>query len=282
MSAETEAVATLAASMQEHLPGLTDCRVGMVLGSGLGGLVDDMEDVAAADYASLEGMPRPSVPGHAGRLVVGTLDGHRVAVLQGRVHLYEGHSPAVVARGVRALVRSGVEFMVLTNAAGTIDPAFSIGDLVLLRDHINLAGRNPLAGPLEPELGQRFCDLTDLYSAGLRRAIRRAGRRAGIPIGEAVYATMLGPSYETPAEIRMLAVAGAGLVGMSTVPEAIAAHAMGARVVALSFVTNVAAGLSEAALSHDEVAEAATAVGGDLGRALRVVVSTLSRRPRGS
>jgi purine-nucleoside phosphorylase len=280
MSTENEVVTTLSAAMRERLPGLSGCRVGLVLGSGLGGLVDELQDAEAVDYVDLEGLPRPSVPGHAGRLVTGSLDGQQVAMLQGRVHLYEGHAPAVVVRGVRALIRSGVEFIVLTNAAGAIDPAFAIGDLVLVRDHINLTGRNPLTGPLQPELGQRFCDLTDLYSTKLRLAIRRAARRQGIPIGEAVYAAMLGPSYETPAEIRMLALAGAGLVGMSTVPEAIASRAMGAHVVALSFVTNVAAGLSSAALSHDEVAEAATAAGDDLGRALRVVIRTLNRRPR--
>ncbi len=280
---EAKRVAAVAEELSRRLPGLTNCRLALVLGSGLGAFADGLDDAQSVDYADVEGIPSPSVPGHSGRLVVGKVDGKEVAVLQGRVHLYEGHPPAVVVRAVRSLVRAGVNTVVLTNAAGAIAEGRTVGDLVLISDHINFTGQNPLVGDHEEELGLRFADLTDLYSAELRERVHAAASAEGIDLGEGVYATMLGPSYETPAEIRMARAAGAELVGMSTVPEAIAAHAMGARVVAMSFVTNIAAGLGEGGLAHAEVTEAAEAMGEELVRALGVIVSSLhepSEAPR--
>ena len=276
---EAKRVAAVAQELTRHLPRLANCRLALVLGSGLGAFADGLDNPQSVDYADVEGIPSPSVPGHSGKLVVGGVDGHDVAVLQGRVHLYEGHSPAVVVRAVRSLVWAGVTTVVLTNAAGAIARGRKIGDLVLLSDHINFTGRNPLEGEHEAELGLRFADLTDLYSAKLRERVRTAADGQGVTLGEGVYATMLGPSYETPAEVRMARAAGADLVGMSTVPEAIAAHAMGAKVVAMSFVTNIAAGLGEGGLAHAEVTEAAESMGDELARALGVIVSSLNDQP---
>ncbi len=268
----------IAGALLERVPRLSGCRVGVVLGSGLGAFAGGLEQPETVPYDEIEGIPSPGVPGHAGQLVVGRVDGHDVAVLQGRVHLYEGHPAAVVVRAVRSLVVAGVERVVLTNAAGAINPAFRVGDLVLMSDHINRTGANPMTGPLDPALGERFCDVTDLYVAALRERVRRACAAEGLTVGEGVYAALLGPTYETPAEIRMLRTVGADLVGMSTVPEALAAHALGAQVVALSFVSNVAAGLAEGGLAHAEVTEAATAAEGRLTRTLRVVVRTLAEQ----
>lgn len=268
----------IAGALLERVPRLSGCRVGVVLGSGLGGFAGGLEQPETVPYDEIEGIPSPGVPGHAGQLVVGRVDGHDVAVLQGRVHLYEGHPAAVVVRAVRSLVVAGVQRLVLTNAAGAINPAFRVGDLVLMSDHINRTGANPMTGPLDPVLGERFCDVTDLYVAALRERVRQACAAEGLTVGEGVYAALLGPTYETPAEIRMLRTVGADLVGMSTVPEALAAHALGAQVVALSFVSNVAAGLAEGGLAHAEVTEAATAAEGRLTRTLRVVVRTLAEQ----
>lgn len=276
MTNEAAVVEGIARALVARVPRLSRCRVAVVLGSGLGAFTGGLEDAVEIPYEEIEGVPSPGVVGHAGRLVVGRVGDHDVAVLQGRVHLYEGYPPAVIVRAVRSLIRVGVGRVVLTNAAGAINPDHAVGDLVLMRDHINHTGTNPMTGPEEPGLGPRFCDMTDLYVAALREQIHAACIAEGLPLREGVYAGLLGPTYETPAEIRMLHTVGADLVGMSTVPEAIAAHAMGAQVVALSFVSNVAAGLAEGGLAHSEVTEAATAAEERLTRTLRVVVRTLS------
>jgi len=272
---EAATVQNMADVLLERLPRLERCRVALVLGSGLGGFADELKEVETLSYSEVPRLPAPGVEGHAGQLVVGRLGRHLVAVLQGRVHLYEGYRAAEVVRAVRGLSLCGIDHLVLTNAAGAIRGGLHVGDLVLMKDHINLSGQNPMAGPPTPEFGARFPDCTDIYSRDLRSEIRAACEKKGVPIAEGVYACLLGGSYETPAEIRMLAAMGADLVGMSTALEAIAAHAMGSRVVAMSFVTNIAAGLSPSVLDHAEVTEAAAAVEEQLARALRIVVRTL-------
>jgi len=280
---EAATVRNLADVLMDRLPRLEKCRVALVLGSGLGAFADELKEVEALPYSEIPRLPAPGVEGHAGQLLVGRLGNHLVAILQGRVHLYEGYQAAEIVRAVRGLNLCGVDHLVLTNAAGAIRGGLHVGELVLMRDHINLSGANPMTGPPPPpEFGPRFPDLTDLYSRELREEIKSACAKKNVPINEGVYACLLGGSYETPAEIRMLAAMGADLVGMSTALEAIAAHAMGTRVVAMSFVTNIAAGLSKSALDHAEVTEAAAAVEDRLAQALRIVVRTIhaNARPR--
>ncbi len=253
-----------AAAVRARLGGRSP-RVALVLGSGLGELADRLEQAVRIPYDEIPGFPRSSVHGHAGRLVAGRAPGGRLEVvaMQGRVHCYEGHSAARVAFPVRVLVALGARTVVLTNAAGGCDPQMAGGDLVLVRDHLNLTGQNPLCGDNDDRLGPRFPDLSTVYHPDLRALAQRvASARLGGPLREGVYAWLLGPSYETPAEIRMVRALGGDLVGMSTVPEAIAAVHMGARVAALSCVTNLAAGLSGQPLSHDEVMETAARVRG--------------------
>ncbi len=272
---EADVVVGIADALRERIPDLTNCRTAVVLGSGLGSFADSIEDVQTVPYSEIDGLPDTGVPGHVGRLLVGKVAGCRVAVLQGRVHLYEGHGVEVVVRAVRALAHVGIERLVLTNAAGAIRGGLAIGDLVLFKDHINLSGDNPMTGVADERLGQRFLDTSDLYTADARDRIRKACADEGIELGEGVYASLRGPTYETPAEIRMLGALGADLVGMSTTLEAIAAHALGVRVTALSFVTNIAAGLGSGTLSHGEVTDAASAVEGKLIRALGTLVRVL-------
>ncbi len=225
--------------------------VGLVLGSGLGAFGDRLG--LKIPYTEIPGIPIPSVAGHGASLCLGTLQGTEVACLQGRVHLYEGHPVDDVVFGVRLLVRLGCRAVLLTNAAGGIDPSFRPGDLMLIRDHLNLTGHNPLVGANDDALGPRFPDLGDAYDPRLADLAKGAARAAGVDLKEGVYAAMLGPSYETPAEIRMLRTLGAAAVGMSTVAEVIALRHAGARVGAVSCVTNLAAGLSKTPLSHEEV-----------------------------
>ncbi len=236
-------------------------RVGVVLGSGLGAFGDTVaERGRKIPYAEL-GFPSSAVVGHAGALCLGTVSSGGasvpVACMQGRVHAYEGHEPDRVVFAVRALARWGCSTFVLTNAAGGVNPALEPGDLMLLSDHLNLTGRNPLVGPNDERLGPRFPDMSVAYDRDLREKARAAARASGIVLREGVYAALSGPSYETPAEIRMLRALGADAVGMSTVPEVIALRHMGARCVALSCITNKGAGLSEGLLSHTEVQEVA-------------------------
>jgi len=235
-------------------------ELAVVLGSGLGPYAGTLSEATPIPYADIPHMPHVTVPGHSGQLVIGDLPdtpaGARspvVAALAGRVHLYEGWSPDDVVFPVRMLVAWGARIVVLTNAAGGIGEGLRPGDLVLLRDHLNFQGRNPLTGPNDDSLGPRFPDMSHLYDPDLRARARGVAERLGIGLTEGVYAAMPGPSYETPAEIRMLRIVGADLVGMSTVPEAIAARHMGARVLGISCVTNLAAGVSATALSHEEV-----------------------------
>lgn len=243
-------------------------RVGLVLGSGLGGLADLIERPVTIPFAQLPGWPAASAPGHAGRLVLGRLEGVPVACLQGRLHMYEGLSALQVVEPVLLLHRLGARVLVLTNASGGVDPTFEAGTLMLMTDHLNLTGRTPLLGPNDDDLGPRFPDLTAVYDPALRQAVHDAAAAEGVGLAEGVYAGLLGPAYETPAEVRMLGVLGAHAVGMSTVMEAIAARWVGARIVAVSLVTNKGAGLSPTPLSHEEVLAAANVAGPRLARVL--------------
>ena len=235
--------------------GRTELRpvIGLVLGSGMGGLADRFEDAIRIAYQEIPEFPSASVAGHPGRLVVGTLGGVPVAAMQGRVHAYEGWSAEDVTFGVRLLALTGVRALLVTNAAGAVNPGFAQGALVRITDHLNLTGLNPLTGPNDERIGPRFPDMTEPYDPKLGALLDVTAARLGIPLGAGVYAGVAGPSYETPAEIRMLRTLGADLVGMSTVLEVIAARHAGLRVVALSLVTNLAAGLASKPLSHAEV-----------------------------
>jgi xanthosine phosphorylase len=243
-----------AAVVRERAPGFAP-RVGVVLGSGLGAVADALEDRIEVPYGDLPGFKVSTVGGHAGRLVLGRRGGTPVALLSGRAHVYEGSTPEQVAAGVRTLRALGAEAVVLTCAAGSLDPANGPGSLVVFSDHINLMGFNPLAGPNDDALGPRFPSLSGLYDAELRARLHAA---AGEPLPEGVYLAVAGPSFETPAEIRAFRTLGADLVGMSTVPEAIAARHCGLRVAAVAAVTNLAEGMGDVELSHEQtLAEAA-------------------------
>jgi purine-nucleoside phosphorylase len=228
-------------------------RIAVVLGSGLGDFAYKLENPSTVLYSDIPGWPRSTAIGHAGKLVVGAINGLPVAVLSGRVHVYEGYTAQQVVFGVRALARIGVDSLVLTNAAGGINPAYQPGQLVLIADHINLLGQNPLTGPNDEALGPRFPDMTEAYSKEFREFAHAAGKDIGLDLAEGVYAAVPGPSYETPAEIRYLRSIGADLVGMSTVPETIAANHMGMKVLGISCVTNLAAGVTGQKLDHEEV-----------------------------
>lgn len=227
--------------------------VGIVLGSGLGGLAEELDGGVEIAYADIPGWPVSTAIGHAGRLALGTLDGIAVAVLRGRTHLYEGVSADRAVFGIRVLGQLGVSTLVVTNAAGAVNERFRPGMLVLITDHINLTGQSPLVGANDDRLGPRFPDMSDAYDPELRRAAREAAERLGIAVGEGVYAAWLGPQFETPAEIRLIRTLGGDLAGMSTVPEVIAARHMGIRCLGVSVVTNMAAGLAEGKLGHEEV-----------------------------
>ncbi|MDR3746623.1 MAG: purine-nucleoside phosphorylase [Acidobacteriota bacterium] len=252
-------------------------RIVLVLGSGLGGFADALQNAVAIPYEEIPSFPRSTALGHAGRLVVGTVDGISVAVLQGRAHLYEGYSAAQVAFPVRVLGRMGVRAVVLTNAAGGINLEYSRGALVVLRDHINLQGTNPLIGPNDDRLGVRFPDMTDAYNAAFSRFTLEESERLGGGIYEGVYAAVSGPSYETPAEVRFLRTIGADLVGMSTVPEVIAARHMGLKVLAISCVTNMAAGITGERLTHQEVMETGEQMRGKFLALIRAVLPKIER-----
>jgi purine-nucleoside phosphorylase len=240
-----------AAAIRARVPEATP-EVAMVLGSGLAGAARLVEEPQTLPLADIPHLRAPSVSGHPGRLVFGRVGPVRVAVLQGRLHTYEGWSAAETAFPVRLLVTLGARVVVLTNASGGVREGLAAGDWMVITDHINLSGKNPLEGPNDPRVGPRFPDLSRAYDPQLRAMLVRAADGAGVPVHQGVYAMMAGPSYETPAEIRMLRTLGADAVGMSTVPEVIAAVHMGARVACLSCVTNAAAGLG-GALSHAEV-----------------------------
>jgi purine-nucleoside phosphorylase len=248
-------------------------RVAIVLGSGLGFLADEVEEAARIPYRHIPGFPEPGVAGHKGELVAGRIDGVPVIVQSGRFHLYEGHAPEVVARPVRVFAELGVGVVILTNAAGGVRSTFRPGTVMLIADHINLTGRNPLIGPvLTGE--ERFPDMSAPYDPGLRRHAREAALAAGVPLEEGVYCALLGPSYETPAEIRMLHRIGADAVGMSTVPEVIAARARGLACLAFSTITNAAAGTGPP-LSHEDVLTVGRQVAGHLAAVVRGVLRRL-------
>ena len=250
-------------------------RVGLVLGSGFGPLVDAVEVDARIPYGELPEMVASTVAGHAGALVLGTLAGCPVVVMAGRVHLYEGYPLDRIVFPVRLLARLGADVVIVTNAAGGIHPFFNAGDFMVIRDHINLTGQNPLIGPNPEGLGVRFPDMTDAYDPTLVELVHRKASALGITLREGVYAGLLGPTYETPAEIRMLRTLGADAVGMSTVNEVIALRHMGARVLGLSCITNLAAGLSKTPLTHEEVEAVARSVRPSLIQLVTETVSAL-------
>ena len=249
--------------------------VAIVLGSGLGEFAGALRNALVCAYADIPNWPASAVVGHAGRLVVGTMAGKRVAALSGRVHYYEGHDLRTVTFGIRALAVFGVRTIILTNAAGGINLGFEPGTLMLIEDHINLLGSNPLVGPNDERFGPRFPDMTEVYSKRLRDAAVQASAAAGVPLARGVYVALHGPSYETPAEIRFLRTIGADAVGMSTVPEAIVARHMGVEVLGISCITNPAAGVLPKPLVHDEVMEVANRVRGEFSSLLEAIVGRI-------
>ena len=249
--------------------------IGVVLGSGLGAFADELSERTDIPYADIPGWPGSTAVGHAGKLAIGKLGELAVAVMAGRAHLYEGYSPAQVTFGVRVLGRLGVRSMVFTNAAGGINLTLEQGGLVLISDHINLQGVNPLTGPNDDSLGPRFPDMSEAYSRAYRDAARQVAAELCVPISEGVYAAMLGPSYETPAEIRYLRSIGADVVGMSTVLETIVANHMGIKVLGISCVTNMAAGILPQKIDHQEVLETGALVRYTLVRFLKTLLPRL-------
>jgi purine-nucleoside phosphorylase len=247
-------------------------RIGLVLGSGLGAFADSLTDSTHIPYAEIPAFPRSTAIGHAGQMVIGKAGDVPVAVMQGRVHLYEGYSAQQVAFPIRVLGRMGIRAVILTNAAGGINLNYQQGALVLIRDHINLQGANPLIGSNDDRFGPRFPDMTHAYAREYRAAAREEASKLGIPLQEGVYAALPGPSYETPAEISYLRIIGADLVGMSTVAEVIAARHMQINVLAISCVTNMAAGILDQPLTHQEVMETGERVRSSFEALLRAVL----------
>lgn len=250
-------------------------EVGIVLGSGLGDLADDLTDAVAIPFAELPGWPAATAPGHAGRLLLGELGGRSVVMLQGRFHLYEGNDPGLVIQPVLLFKQLGARIVLLTNAAGGLDPAFGPGTLMAMRDHINLTGHSPLMGPNADELGPRFPDLTEAWSPRLRERLHAAATAEGITLEDGVYVGLTGPTYETPAEVRMLAGLGGHAVGMSTVLECIAARWIGLEVCGVSLVTNAGAGYTGQPLTHEEVLESGRIAGPRLAKVIRRFVAEL-------
>lgn len=278
---EPAAMEEAAVAVREWL-GRKPPRLAVVLGSGLGGLEEGLEERRDLPYDRIPGWPASGVAGHAGRLVSGRAGDVPLLALSGRSHLYEGQEAGSVARPVRVLRRLGIRFLLLSNAAGAVHRRFRPGQLMLVADHLNLMGRNPLVGPVG-EGESRWPDLLDAYDPELRRLAREAARELGIPLQEGVYAGLLGPSYETPAEIEMLRRWGADAVGMSTVPEVIAARAYGLRCAAISCLTNYAAGISEGPLSHEEVIETSGRVAEEFRRlVVRLVEKVGALTPAGA
>ena len=249
--------------------------VGMVLGSGLGDFADTLENPVRIPYTQIPNFPVPTIAGHAGALVFGKKQGKDVVVLQGRIHYYEGLSQKEITLPIRVLAAIGVKQLVLTNACGGVNLSFTPGDLMLISDHINYSGANPLIGPNLDAFGPRFPDCSDIYTARLRKIIRKKAEEAGIGLQEGVYAMYSGPNYETPAEIRMFRILGADTVGMSTVPEALIAAHCGMEVVGISCITNMAAGVLPQKLSHAEVTEVAARVHDKFQHLLDIVLTIL-------
>jgi len=255
-------------------------RIALVLGSGLGGFADSLTDATRIPYSEIPAFPRSTAIGHAGQMVIGKAGSVPVAAMQGRVHLYEGYSAQQVTFPIRVFGRMGIRAAILTNAAGGINLSYSQGALVLIRDHINLQGANPLVGPNDDRFGVRFPDMTHAYAKEYREIARTEAAKQGLTLHEGVYAGLLGPSYETPAEIEYLRRIGADLVGMSTVAEVIAARHMGIKVLAISCVTNMAAGILDQPLSHPEVMETGERVKSTFESLLRAVLQRIAEDVR--
>jgi purine-nucleoside phosphorylase len=271
-----EKVQECAAVVKQRAPGLAP-KAAIILGSGLGDFADSLQNKVVIPYSDLPHFPRSSVAGHAGRLVLGTLDGQAVVAMQGRVHYYEGYEPWQVAFPARVLCSMKPNALVVTNAAGGINLDFKVGDLMAITDHINLSGWNALVGPNDERLGPRFPDMSHAYDPVLRQKLLDCAKAEGIALRQGVYAILSGPSYETPAEIRMLRTQGADAVGMSTVPEVIAASHMGIKVAGISCITNLAAGIGKEPLSHAEVSDVANRVRGVFGRLLTRFLPAIAR-----
>jgi purine-nucleoside phosphorylase len=269
--AHAESAAAFVLSRSEMRP-----KIGLVLGSGLGSFADDLRGAVRIPYGEIPSFPRSTAIGHAGQLVIGKSGDVPVAVMQGRTHLYEGYSAAEVAFPTRVLGRMGIRAVVLTNAAGGINVEYGQGALVMLRDHINLQGQNPLTGANDERFGPRFPDMSYTYSRRYREIALEEAKKLSIAPNEGVYAALAGPSYETPAEIRYLRTIGADLVGMSTVPEAIVARHMGMEILAISCVTNMAAGILGKPLDHEEVLEVGRRVMGQFIALLRAVLPRIA------
>jgi purine-nucleoside phosphorylase len=263
-----------AASAAQFLLGQTPLRpaIGLVLGSGLGGFADELSEATRIPYANIPFFPRSTAVGHAGQMVIGKIDDVSVAAMQGRVHLYEGYSAQEVTFPTRVFGSMGIRALILTNAAGGINLEYKQGALVVIADHLNLQGHNPLVGPNDDRWGVRFPDMTQAYWKLYRDIVLMAAHRLGQTVYQGVYAGLLGPSYETPAEIRYLRAIGADLVGMSTIPEVIVARHLGIKVLAISCVTNMAAGISNEVLNHEDVLKTADRVKGDFVALLRAVL----------
>lgn len=253
-----------------------DVRVALVLGSGLGAFADELEDATAVPYSEIPGFARPTVEGHAGRLVIGRVGAVAVAAMQGRFHFYEGYTLEEVTFPVRVLALLGAKSLVLTNAAGGLNNSYEQGSLVLISDHLNLMGTNALLGPNDERFGPRFPDMTEVYDREYQEAAIAESREMGLELRRGVYAALTGPSYETPAEIRMLRLLGADAVGMSTVPEAIVARQMGLRVLGFSCITNMAAGVLDKPINHEEVIETGERVRETFAGLLRRVIPKLT------
>ena len=264
----------LVAAVRERSPLVPE--VGIVLGSGLGGLADELEDAVAVPFAELPGWPAATAPGHVGRLLLGRLGGRPVVMLQGRFHLYEGNAPGLVIQPVLLFGRLGAKVIVLTNAAGGLDPSFGPGTLMVISDHINLTGQNPLIGANASSIGERFTDLTEAWSTRLRERLHRAAGVEGVALAEGVYVGLTGPNYETPAEVRMYAAMGGHAIGMSTVMECIAARWAGLEVCGVSLVTNAGAGYTGDPLTHEEVLAAGAEAGPRLARVISRFVADLA------
>lgn len=273
MSGYYEAVQQTAAWLRARLPAAPD--VAIVLGSGLGDFADALQAPVAIPYGDIPHWPATGVIGHSGRLVAGVHGGRQVLALAGRVHFYEGHPMATVTFPARVIAMLGTRRLILTNAAGGINVAFEPGTLMVMDDHINLMGTNPLLGPNDERFGPRFPDMSEVYSRRLREAAIEAGQALGIPLARGVYVALHGPSYETPAEIRYLRTIGADAVGMSTVPEALVARHMGVEVLGISCITNAAAGVLPKPLVHDEVMEVARRVRARFGALLEGIIERL-------
>ena len=273
---------TIADAAAQHILSQTKLRpkIGLVLGSGLGAFADTLADAVGVPYAEIPNFPHSTAIGHAGRMVVGNAGTVPVAAMQGRVHLYEGYSPQEITLPIRVFARMGIRSVILTNAAGGIDRGYSQGALVLIRDHINLQGSNPLVGPNDDRFGVRFPDMTYPYTKEYRALAREQAAKLKIHLYEGVYAALLGPSYETPAEIEYLRRIGADLVGMSTAAEVIAARHMGMKVLAISCVTNMAAGILDQPLSHSEVMETGERVKSTFEALLRAVLPRIAEDVR--